>query len=286
MDVLTTLDLKYRSNFFHNDDVAYEDEFASGYSFLSEDLIFEGRAVDLSASICEGLVRELGFHSSDVWLGHGVDRHGKEVYAALCRSSGAIYELGVLGHGAYINAFGMPHTKPREVSLSNVKYERMYRFDELKWITVAEDGWPLEPTPTVLETFDGFTLPDGVPIKKEVQYQVPIRGEKEAFSEGPTIMDRIKTFFTQPFAILGVAVLFILCTFALPEFWDFMLGGSLLLIARSFVTVSLLLAGVWLCRRARALFKDGGINGEAKNMGGYVYVAVAICILAASIGQQ
>ena len=143
MDNLSQLDLELRRNFFFNDDVEYEGDFASGYSFLKEGRIFEGRAADLAASMCEGAVAKLGYRPADVFLGWGTDRSNRLAYACLVRDGFIVMELARLSHGAYVNAYGLPYTKPRDVLLSDVNYQEVYSFGRQEWIKSASKDWPI-----------------------------------------------------------------------------------------------------------------------------------------------
>ena len=143
MDNLSQLDLELRRNFFFNDDVEYEGDFASGYSFLKEGRIFEGRAADLAASMCEGAVAKLGYNPADVFLGWGADRSNRVVYACLVRDVSGITELGKLSQGAYVNAYGLPYTKPRDLDASDIDYQEVYNFWTQSWIKKDDRFWPI-----------------------------------------------------------------------------------------------------------------------------------------------
>lgn len=294
LSVLAELDLRYRANFFHDENVERDTEWVSGYSYLVGGTTFTGRAVDLSASVCEGLITELGFHADDVWLGYGVSFRNEFRYAAIVRHEGRLYELGRLDQGGYGNSYGRPYRAPVEVQYSDVGYEQLYRFDLQRFLTVIDGEWPLgsfaddveekhvehvkslsEADIPALEEVSGMTI---MPVD-----DAPRSGKLTPVFSKENIMDKVKGFLTQPFVILAVAVLFALIALAMPELWDFLLGGSILLVVRSFVNVALLLAGVWLCRVARALIVDGGSDDEVKNLGGFVYIAVALVVLGANL---
>jgi|GEM_PF-5075541 len=70
-------------------------------------------------------------------------------------------------------------------------------------------------------------------------------------------MSKLKTVFTSPFTLIGIAALLALSAFRVPEFADYLLGGAIITITQSFVAVAVLLAAVWLSRHARAAFSKG-----------------------------
>ena len=70
-------------------------------------------------------------------------------------------------------------------------------------------------------------------------------------------MPKFQTFITSPFTLMALATLFTLGAFRVPEFADYLLGGAVITITQSFVSIAVLLAAVWLSRHARAAFSKG-----------------------------
>lgn len=71
-------------------------------------------------------------------------------------------------------------------------------------------------------------------------------------------MDFIKRWvLKQPLFICIIALIIVFCAFLLPEFYDFMLGGSILLGAKFFVSLAFGLIGVKVVKFAIAFFAGG-----------------------------
>lgn len=153
------LDLELRSSFVHDEDTARDIEWVSGYGYLSGGTSFTGRSVDLAVSVCEGLFKDLGYHSDEVWLGYGINTRNEFKYAAIVRHGEELYELGMVEQGGYVNAYGRPYREPREVSVSDVVYEKMYRFDLGVFIGRADAEWPIRNTSLLTWDDDEITGP-------------------------------------------------------------------------------------------------------------------------------
>lgn len=94
-------------------------------------------------------------------------------------------------------------------------------------------------------------------------------------------MPFLKTFFTNPFALIGLAALVTLAAFRVPEFADYLFGGALITVTQSFVAVAILLGGVWVSRKARAAFPKGDFDDltlakAVLVLGAYVSCALVI----------
>ena len=143
LSVISELDLRYRNNFIHDENTPRDTEWISGYEYLSGGTTFTGRAVDLAVSVCEGLVKQLGYHASDVWLGYGINPRNEFKYAALVRTTDGVLELGRVDQGAYVNSYGLPYTAPRDALYSDIKYEQLFSFVSNSQIRVYDEEWPL-----------------------------------------------------------------------------------------------------------------------------------------------